>query len=82
MARREIGNECVICFSNRNLHYHEVHGLKHPTGYRYILSNKSDFVCLCSKCHYAIHLLGLYLTEDGLDELITILSGNSPNFKK
>ena len=49
-----IGDKCDVCGSTENLHFHEIHGKKHPYGtgrFKYYLEHASDFITLCQIHH-------------------------------
>lgn len=54
-----IGDKCIVCNKEENIHYHEIYGRKHKEDYKYILEHSKDFVPLCGKCHLIIHTIAM-----------------------
>ena len=75
--REEIGIICIICGSNNEIHYHEIHGKKHSYTQYYILTHSEDFVPLCNHCHLILHHYSLLenkkINFEKLNQLVNIL---------
>ena len=52
--RELVGFKCVICESEINLLFHEIHGKPHKPR-KYILEHYQDFIPLCRNCHQCLH---------------------------
>lgn len=50
-----IGDRCAICGSTKKIHFHEIHGKKHETSFKYYIEHVKDFIPLCTKHHGKIH---------------------------
>ena len=56
-AENQIGSQCILCNSKRNLLSHEIYGKEHPSSLYYLIENSKDFVKLCRGCHRALHIV-------------------------
>ena len=77
-----IGNRCILCGSTNRIHFHEIHGKKHPRttegALKYYTEHKNDFVPLCMKHHSVLHLLAKSspINIEELSKLIAYLRSN------
>lgn len=52
-----IGDKCLKCGATGKIHFHEKHGVNHPTEDSYYREHIGDFIPLCSDCHMTVHRL-------------------------
>lgn len=55
-VEKQLGVQCIGCNAPVK-HYHDVRGLPHIGGYKYILDNIDYVVPTCWQCHRGIHWL-------------------------